>query len=84
MTAALDPTGRCRSMHSANDNSPSDVSEFNDNWLRWKEMVRNMPDVRADKVEQARSAIRGRDYDDESVVDETVERIAVEIAAAMK
>jgi len=42
---------------------------------RWLEAVRELPDIRTHKVLRARHAIQHDAYDDEAVVDETIERL---------
>ena len=46
---------------------------------RWRQLVRDLPDVRMDRVRAIREALKGRKYDSEEVLDETVRRLRNEI-----
>jgi len=61
---------------------PSEISDFNENWNRWRDMVRQMPDVRTEKVVQVRKALQDQAYDSISVLEETIRRVAAEIDSA--
>ena len=47
---------------------------------RWLDKIRDLPDVRAAKIERIRQALQNRSYENEFVLDQTVERLSREVA----
>ena len=57
----------------------ADVRLMNDNQDRWRRLIDAMPEIRTEKVRKVRDALRQCVYDDEAVLDETVDRIGEEM-----
>jgi hypothetical protein len=60
----------------------TEVADFNASWARWRQMVSEMPDIRAEKVDAVRRALQSHTYDTDLILDETIRRIAAEIDPA--
>ena len=48
---------------------------------RWQDILRNMPDIRLDRVLATRDALKFNRYDDEHILDETVNRLQDEFVS---
>ncbi len=46
------------------------------NWSRWLRMVRELPEIRSDKVRATREAIANNKLEDEEVWDAAIERLS--------
>ena len=46
---------------------------------RWLDVVRRLPQVREEKVERVRLALQNRTYENDSVLDKTVERLSRDV-----
>ena len=53
---------------------------FHDDLRRWKEVMRNLPVVRVEKVVAVRAALRHHCYDSEHIVAETAARVRNDVA----
>ncbi len=51
---------------------------------RWKQLVGDLPDVRLSKVLSARRALRRDDYASESILDETLRRLSIELGISSR
>jgi len=65
------------------DDSGESASIPREELTHWLEAVRDLPDVRMQKVLRARHAIQHHTYDDEGVVDETIERLCLDLETAV-
>ncbi|MDO8630374.1 MAG: hypothetical protein Q7R41_07760 [Phycisphaerales bacterium] len=45
------------------------------NWSRWLSMVRELPEIRADKVRRTRDAIAANNFDADAVLDAAIDRL---------
>ena len=61
------------------DNSRKSPAIPHEELAHWLEAVRELPDIRRQKVLRARDAIQQHAYDDEKVVDETIERLCPDL-----
>ena len=61
--------------------TPSDTNEHHHaGWVDgWKEILRDLPDVRLDKVLASRRSLGQQDYDCDAVLDKTAERLCQEL-----
>jgi len=50
-------------------------AEFNDNMRRWKELLRSLPDVRMEKVDRAKRSLCEDSYEDDGVIEVTLDRL---------
>jgi hypothetical protein len=48
-------------------------------FLRWKESLRDVPDLRWDKIQRIREAIRLRSYDEEILIERLLDRFENEM-----
>lgn len=55
------------------------TAEFNANLRHWKTLIEELPEVRVDKIERARHAIEEHQYDDDGVVEVTLDRLCSEM-----
>ena len=63
-------------MHRPSKNSESPVlPQLTAEWDHWKRVVRESPAVRADKIAHGRSAIASGAYDDDSVIEDTLDKM---------
>jgi len=46
------------------------------NWSRWLRMVRELPEIRVDKVRETREAIAAHNLEDDSVLDAAIDRLS--------
>ena len=46
---------------------------------QWKQRLRELPEVRADKVQSVRGALQQSKYEDEQVLDSTVRRLSNDV-----
>ena len=46
---------------------------------RWRELVHDLPDIRLEKVQATREALKNREYDGEEVLEETIRRLREEL-----
>ena len=65
------------------DNSREDSSIPREELAHWLDAIRELPDIRRQKVLRARQAIQQHTYDDEAVVDKTVERLCLDLETAV-
>ncbi len=45
------------------------------NWSRWLRMVRELPEIRADKVRRTRDAIAADNFDADAMLDAAIDRL---------
>ncbi len=62
-----------------NHNGNNETNELNANLRHWKKLLKELPDVRVDKINSAKQAIENHQYDDDSVVEVTLERLCSEM-----
>ena len=65
------------------DDSPKRSPLPREELAHWLEAVRELPDVRMQKVLGAQKAIRHHAYDDENVIDETIERLCLDLETGL-
>ena len=65
------------------DNSDERTAIPREELIHWLEVVHELPDVRMQKVLRARQAILHHAYDDDDVVDKTIERLCVDLKPAV-
>ncbi|MEK7710703.1 MAG: hypothetical protein AAB341_02310 [Planctomycetota bacterium] len=46
------------------------------NWSRWLRMVRELPEIRADKVRRTRDAIAADNFDADAMLDAAIDRLS--------
>ncbi len=67
---------------SPTENKPRPIAEvqiMNDNQDRWKRLILAMPEIRTEKVRKVRDALRQYSYEDETVLNKTVDLIGEEL-----
>jgi len=57
----------------------NETDELNANLRHWKQLLKELPEVRVDKIQDAKRAIENHQYDDDGVVEVTLERICNEM-----
>ena len=65
-------------MKNKNTTDTDETAELNANLQHWKKLIEGLPEVRVDKIERARQAINEHHYDDDGVVEVTLDRICSE------
>ena len=46
---------------------------------RWRGLVHDLPDIRLEKVQATREALKNREYDSEEILEETIRRLREEL-----
>lgn len=62
-----------------NKTNTGETAEFNANLHHWKNLIGELPEVRVEKIQHARQAIKDHHYDDDGVVEVTLDRICSEM-----
>jgi hypothetical protein len=57
----------------------NETAALNASLLHWKQLLKGLPEVRFDKIEHARHAIEENQYDDDGVVEVTLDRLYSEM-----
>lgn len=60
----------------------NETAALNANLRRWKQLLTRLPEVRVDKIEHARNAIETHQYDDDGVVEVTLDRLCSEMKSS--
>jgi len=61
---------------------PADRLPTPDELAGWKSMIRQMPDVRHDKVQAVRDALESNQYDEHRYLDHALDAISRELSAS--
>jgi len=69
-------------MNTSTSHHGGETAELNANLRHWKELLRQLPEIRLDKVNDARRALAQDQYDDDGVIEVTIDRLHGEMRNA--